>query len=110
MLTESRGIFINNLNYGIDDAGLKHLLSCTGKPLESKVHKDSNGKSKGIATATYATMGEAQYAVDRLNNVAYMNMTLKVRLDKEATPVGPVIANGSNVYKVGNTPTAYRER
>lgn len=104
MLTESRGIFISGLSYAVGPSELDALLKIAGRPIRSELLRDpSTGKSKGIATAQFATKEEAQYAVSKLNNTEHMGMTVRVRLDKESTSVGqlqgPVIVDGSNGYR-----------
>lgn len=105
MITEARGIFINNLNYSCDPTELNRLLSMVGRPVESKLHRDSRtGQFKGSATAKFSSKQEADYAVALLNGRQHMNMTINVRLDTDTTVVGhvqpPVIVNGSNASRV----------
>ncbi|KAF2877005.1 hypothetical protein BDV95DRAFT_480615 [Massariosphaeria phaeospora] len=104
MLTEARGIFIQNLNFSVGPSELNSLLSTVGRPVESKLHKDSRtGQFRGTATAKFATKEEAEYAAYYLNRRQHLGMTLHVRLDTEKTVVGhvePVIANGSTVSSV----------
>ena len=102
MLTEARGIFLSNLSYQIRPNDLNDLLNTVGRPVESKLHRDSrSGQFKGSATAKFATQQEAQYAATQLNGKLHMGQTILVRLDTEKTIVGevqaPVIVNGSNV-------------
>jgi hypothetical protein len=102
VLTESRGIFISGLNYKARSRDLEALLNTVGRPLEFKLQKDKNGRSKGSATAKFASTQEAQVAVSRLNGIQHMDKSLSVRLDTEKTVVGqvqsPVIVNGSTTY------------
>lgn len=99
MLTEARGIFIQNLSYKVGSDELKHLLYTVGRPVECKVHRDRSGVSKGVATAKFASTHEAQLAVTHLNRRPHRGMTLKVRLDQDTTIVGqvgpPLVVNGS---------------
>lgn len=101
--TEARGIFISNLSYSVGTSELRNLLASVGRPIQQTLQRDSRtGKSKGSATALFQTKEEAQYAVARLHNHKHMGMTLKVRLDTEATIVGqgPVIVDGSSSSRV----------
>lgn len=99
MLTESRGIFIQNLSYKVGSDELKNLLYTVGRPVDCKVHRDRSGVSKGVATAKFASTHEAQLAVTHLNRKPHRGMTLKVRLDQDTTVVGqvgpPLVVNGS---------------
>lgn len=99
MLTEARGIFIQNLNYKVGSDELKSLLYTVGRPVDCKVHRDRSGVSKGVATAKFASPHEAQLAVAHLNRKLHKGMTLKVRLDQDTTVVGqvgpPLVVNGS---------------
>jgi len=105
MLTEARGIFINNLSYNVGPSELTQLLSTVGRPVECKLHRDPRtGAFRGAATAKFATKEEAQYAIHNLNHTEHMGMTINVRFDTDTTVIGqvqlPVIANGSNVSRV----------
>lgn len=99
VLTESRGIFIQNLSYKASSDELRNLLYTVGRPIECKVHRDRSGVSKGVATAKFASVHEAQVAVTQLNSIQHRGMTLKVRLDQDTTVVGqvgpPLVVNGS---------------
>lgn len=99
MLTEARGIFIQNLSYKVGSDELKNLLFSVGRPVDCKVHRDRSGVSKGVATAKFASTHEAQLAVTHLNRKPLRGMALKVRLDQDTTIVGqvgpPLVVNGS---------------
>lgn len=99
ILTEARGIFIQNLSYNVGSDELKNLLFTVGRPVECKVHRDRAGVSKGVATAKFASAHEAQLAVTHLNRKSHRGMALKVRLDQDTTVVGqvgpPLVVNGS---------------
>ena len=105
MITEARGIFINNLSYSCDPNELNRLLSTVGRPVEAKLHRDSRtGQFKGSATAKFSSKQEADYAVASLNGQQHLGMTINVQLDTDTTVVGqvqpPVIVNGSNSSRV----------
>ncbi|KAF1933983.1 uncharacterized protein M421DRAFT_388398 [Didymella exigua CBS 183.55] len=104
MLTEARGIFIQNLSYKVGSDELRNLLYTVGRPVYCKVHRDRSGVSKGVATAKFASTHEAQLAVTHLNRKPHRGMALKVRLDQDTTVVGqvgpPLVVNGSvGAYK-----------
>lgn len=102
--TESRGVFIGNLSYSAESLGVEQLLRQVGiNPTRVEINRDSSGRSKGSAIASFSTKEEAQRVVSRLNNVQYMGMILRVKLDAERTAISgaaaPVIVDGSN-YQV----------
>lgn len=105
--TESRGIFISQLDFAIDQRQLEEYLRSIG-PFEScDVRKDpTTGRSRGIATAKFSTAEAAAAAIQILNGRRLMSKTVNVRFDTEMEAVapastikgwheGPIIANGS---------------
>jgi hypothetical protein len=105
VLTEARGIFIQNLSYKCTLSDLYSLLLTVGQPVDHKLIRDRRtGVFKGVATAVFGSKEAAQYAAHYLNHVEHMGMTLSVRMDKETTPVGhtgPPLIVGSDMYRVG---------
>jgi hypothetical protein len=103
VLTEARGIFIQNLSYKCSLSDLYSLLLTVGQPVDYKLIRDHRtGVFKGLATATFGSQDLAQRAAYYLNRVEHMGMTLSVRMDKETTAVGqtaPLIV-GSDMYRV----------
>jgi hypothetical protein len=106
VVTESRGIFIQGLNYSVGNSDLVSLIHSVGlRPIEAKVHKDSRGSPKGVGSAKFGTKEDAQYAVTALNRRTHMNKMLTVRLDTESTVVGvipPMVVDGTNKSRVGS--------
>jgi hypothetical protein len=104
ILTEARGIFIQNLNYKCSSSDLQSLLLTVGQPVNYLLMRDPRTNAfKGTATATFASKEQAQYAATYLNRREHMGMTLTVRMDKETTPVGktgPPLIVGSDMYRV----------
>jgi hypothetical protein len=104
VLTEARGIFIQNLSYKCTLPDLYSLLLTVGQPIDHKLIRDSRtGVFKGAATAAFGSKEAAQYAAYYLNRVEHMGMTLRVRMDKETTAVGhagPPLIVGSDMYRV----------
>ncbi|KAH8723946.1 hypothetical protein GQ44DRAFT_619175 [Phaeosphaeriaceae sp. PMI808] len=102
VVTEARGIFVQNLNFKCTLSDFYSLLLTVAQPVDHSFTLDSRtGAFKGAATANFRTKEDAQYAVRRLDGIVHMGMPLKVRLDKEATPVGltsPLIVS-SEMYK-----------
>jgi hypothetical protein len=104
ILTEARGIFIQNLNYKCSSSDLQSLLLTVGQPVNCHLMRDPRTNTfKGTATAAFASKEQAQYAATYLNRREHMGMTLTVRMDKETTPVGktgPPLIVGSDMYRV----------
>lgn len=100
VVTETRGIFIQGLNYVVGDTELHALLNGVGLvPEYARVHKDSRGSSKGVATAKFATKGQAEDAVSRLNGKVHVGKKITVRMDTNSTVVGslePLVVDGTN--------------
>jgi hypothetical protein len=99
VLTETRGIFIQGLNYSVGNNELAALLGAHGlRPTQVSVHKDSRGASKGVATASFSTKADAEYAVARLNGITHAGKLLTIRMDTNPTVVGslePFVVDGS---------------
>jgi hypothetical protein len=104
VLTEARGIFIQNLSYKCTPSDLRQLLLTVGQPVDYKLLRDARtGVFKGSATAVFGAQEQAQYAAHYLNGVEHMGMKIIVRLDKETTAVGqagPPLIVGSDMYRV----------
>lgn len=100
VITETRGIFIQGLNYSVGNTELAALLGSHGlRPGQVSVHRDSRGASKGVATAKFSTKVDAEYAVSRLNGITHAGKTLTVRMDTNSTVVGslePFVVDGTN--------------
>ncbi|KAH7078208.1 hypothetical protein FB567DRAFT_502191 [Paraphoma chrysanthemicola] len=107
VLTEARGIFIQNLSYKCAPSDLRQLLLTVGQPVDYKLLRDARtGVFKGSATAVFGTQEQAQYAAHYLNGVEHMGMKISVRMDKETTTVGqagPPLIVGSDMYRVGSS-------
>ncbi|KAL5404119.1 hypothetical protein PMIN06_013045 [Paraphaeosphaeria minitans] len=100
VITETRGIFLQGLNYSVGNSELATLLNNAGlRPEHANVHKDPRGASKGVATARFSTKAEAEYAVAKLNGTTHVGKTLTVRMDTNATVIGslePFVVDGTN--------------
>ena len=105
VLTEARGIFLQNLSFKCTPSDLNQLLLTVGQPVEQRLIRDSRtGVFKGAATAVFGTQEQAQHAAHYLHGVKHMGMTLSVRMDKETTAIGqtgPPLIVGSDMYRVG---------
>ncbi|KAG9694087.1 RNA-binding domain-containing protein, partial [Aureobasidium melanogenum] len=105
--TESKGIFINQLDYAVDQRQLEEYLRRIGSFDSCEIRRDSTtGRSRGIATAKFASAEAAARAVQVLHGQRIMSKTISVRFDTEKEAVTPrssvkiyqgglIIANGS---------------
>lgn len=105
--TESRGIFISQLDYGIDQRQLDEYLRRIGPFDSCEIRWDpASGRSRGIATAKFTTAEAAARAVQILHGQKLMSETISVRFVTEKETVAPstssktlheglIIANGS---------------
>lgn len=107
VITETRGIFLQGLNYSVGNNELATLLNNAGLRFEqANVHKDSRGASKGVATARFSTKAQAEYAVAKLNGTTHAGKTITVRMDTNTTVIGslePFVVDGTNKSGVGRS-------
>lgn len=107
ILTEARGVFIQNLSYRCTTSDLQSLLQTVGRPVDYRFIRDQRTNAfKGVATAQFASKEEAQHAAAYLDRKEHMGMTLSVRMDKETIAVGqagPPLIVGSDMYRVSTT-------
>ncbi|KAH0373821.1 RNA-binding domain-containing protein, partial [Aureobasidium melanogenum] len=106
--TESKGIFINQLDYAVDQRQLEEYLRRIGSFDSCEIRRDpTSGRSRGIATAKFASAQAAARAVQVLHGQKIMSKTISVRFDTEKEAVTPkssiksyhgglIIANGSH--------------
>jgi hypothetical protein len=104
VLTEARGIFIQNLSYRCTPLDLQSLLFTVGQPVEYHLMQDPRTNTfRGTATAKFYSKEHAQHAATYLNGREHMGMKLAVRMDKETTAVGqtgPPLIVRSDMYRV----------
>ncbi|KAH0278835.1 RNA-binding domain-containing protein, partial [Aureobasidium melanogenum] len=105
---ESKGIFINQLDYAVDQRQLEEYLRRIGSFDSCEIRRDStSGRSRGIATAKFANAEAAARAVQVLHGQKILSKTISVRFDTEKEAVTPkssvksyqgglIIANGSH--------------
>lgn len=80
--TESRGVFIGNLDYKVTERDLKAHFARAGKIVECKIKKHSaNNKSKGAATIQFETVKQAENAIAKFNETDWRGRELVVRFD-----------------------------
>jgi RNA-binding proteins (RRM domain) len=72
-------IYVGNLSYNTNEAGLNDLFQAHGKVVSVKVITDrDSGRSKGFAFVEMGTEDEARSAISALNGVELDGRQLKV--------------------------------
>lgn len=77
-------LYVGNLSYAVDSAGLQDLFSQYGRVVDAAVvkHRDT-GRSKGFGFVEMETDSEAAAAIEALNNAEHDGRPLSVN---EARP------------------------
>ena len=85
--TESRGVFVSNLDYKVTERDIKaYFARAGGRIVECKLKKHSaNNKSKGVATIKFETVKQAADAITKFNDTRWHDRKLVVRFDTDAT-------------------------
>lgn len=81
-------IYVGNLSYNTNEAGLNDLFQAHGKVVSVKVITDrDSGRSKGFAFVEMGTEDEARSAISALNGAELDGRQLKVNesIDKPRT-------------------------
>ncbi|CAN6620288.1 serine/arginine (SR)-type shuttling mRNA binding protein Gbp2p [Trichomonascus vanleenenianus] len=81
---QARRVYVGNLSFDVKWYHLKDFMRQAGEVLHADVLKLRDGRSKGCGIVEYATVEEAQKAVDTLNNQDLMGRLVFVREDREA--------------------------
>ena len=61
-------LYVGNLSWNIRWQELKEYMKRAGNVIKADVMEEPSGRSKGCGIVTFATMEEAQHAVNTLNN------------------------------------------
>lgn len=100
--TESRGIFISQLDYAIDQRQLEEYLRRIGSFDSCEIRRDpATGRSRGIATAKFANAEAAARAIQVFHGQKLMSKTINVRFDTEKEAVAPAAASSSKTFVDG---------
>jgi RNA recognition motif-containing protein len=97
-------LYVGNLPYSVSDRDLHELFSAHGAVRSAQVIKDRDtGRSKGFGFVEMADAGEAQAAIDALNDHELNGRKLTVnearpREDRGAAPRGYAGGFGSRRY------------
>ena len=79
-------IYIANLNYDVDDKDLQELFEGFGTVSSAKVITDrETGKSRGFGFVEMPDEGEANKAIEELNEAEYEGKTIAVNVAKPKT-------------------------
>ena len=92
-------LYVGNLSYSVTDQDLTNLFSQCGTVVSAKVISDRDtGRSKGFGFVEMSTDGEAQAAIDQLNNEDHDGRSLKVN---EAQPMALGENRGGGGFRGG---------
>lgn len=95
-------LYVGNLSWNIRWQELKEYMKRAGNVIKADVMEEPSGRSKGCGIVTFATMEEAQHAVNTLNNTELDGRLIFLREDKVGEGSGHQTGEpGSSVY-VGN--------
>lgn len=79
----SRRLYAGNLNFDLDDAGLREVFRRAGGVENAEVMKDRwTGLSRGFGFVEMMTAEDAQAAITELDGTEVMGRTLRVALAK----------------------------
>ena len=79
-------IYISNLDYGVDDNGLRNLFEQHGNVSSAKVITDRyTGKSRGFGFVEMPSDEEANSAIEKLNQSNFEGKTITVNVAKPKT-------------------------
>jgi hypothetical protein len=91
VVTEHRSVHISGIPYSFDEDGLSDFIFRKARvdPIKVTLRRDRSSKRSngGSGTAAFKTVEEARVAVKRLNGCKVKNQTLRVKLDRDATPI-----------------------
>lgn len=98
-------VFVGNLPWNVDNDELSDHMAQGGEVVSAVVIRDSSGRSRGGGIVEYASMEDAQNAIDTLNDAELGGRKLLVREDREEEAPQERTASGGDqncrVY-VGN--------
>lgn len=105
--TESRGVHISGLVWGVSENDIRELVRPYGRPQAVEVKRSS-------ATIRFGSVEEARQVIERLDQIRFHERRITVKEDRESTPVqdpGMLIVNGnpqrvSRAQATSNSPPA----
>lgn len=89
--TESRGVHISGLVWGVSENDIRELVRPYGRPQAVEVKRSS-------ATIRFGSVEEARQVIERLDQIRFHERRITVKEDRESTPVqdpGMLIVNGN---------------
>ncbi|KAI8368303.1 uncharacterized protein BYT42DRAFT_586086 [Radiomyces spectabilis] len=81
-VTHVRQLFVGNLPFRVRWQDLKDLFRKAGNVIRTDVALSYDNRSKGHGTVLFATVEEAQHAIDILHNYKWQGRVLEVREDR----------------------------
>ncbi len=86
ILTEERGVFIQQLSYEASSTDVESLMQLAGRVDRCWVNSSSTrNRSRGTAVVAFSTPEEAAKAVQMFNGTIFKGRRLQVRLDRDAS-------------------------
>lgn len=82
-VTQNKRVYVGNLSWSVTWRDLKDHMRSAGEVLRADVLTGYDGRSKGCGIVEYATVEEANTAVETLNNSDLMGRQIFVREDRE---------------------------
>lgn len=88
LLTEDRGVFIQNLSYDATVVDVENLMRDAGRIVRCEIntHTDT-GRSKGSAIVTFTSAEDVMKAREMFDGTLFMGRPLTVRSDKVTYPL-----------------------
>mmetsp|Transcript_30133 Transcript_30133/g.72822 ORF Transcript_30133/g.72822 Transcript_30133/m.72822 type:complete len:489 (+) Transcript_30133:70-1536(+) len=82
-VTQNKRVYVGNLSWSVAWGDLKDHMSSAGEVIRADVLTGYDGRSKGCGIVEYATVEDANGAVETLNNTDLMGRQIFVREDRE---------------------------
>jgi RNA recognition motif-containing protein len=82
-------VFVGNLPWSVTDDELNEHMSQAGSVVSCTVLRDTNGRSRGGAVVEFASISDAQNAIDTLTDVDFAGRPLFLREDREENAPAP---------------------
>lgn len=85
---QGRRVYVGNLSWEVQWEDLKEHMIAAGNVVHSEVICEHNGRSKGCGVVEYATVEEAQKAIETLTQTELKGRMIFVREDREGPSAG----------------------
>lgn len=106
-VTQNKRVYVGNLSWSVQWRDLKDHMRSAGEVVRADVLMGFDGRSKGCGIVEYATVEEANGAVESLNNTELMGRQIFVREDREEKKAGGAGGGGSGGGGGGESKSVY---